>query len=322
VPIPRDTRIYVAGHTGLVGSAILRLLAREGFSNILTATRDRLDLRDQAAVNYWFKAHRPELVFLAAGTAGGILANATYPADFIHDNLIIAGSIVHAAHVHGTKKLVHVASSSVYPRDLTRPIAERDLLAGPLEPTFEYYAVAQLAALNLCASYRKQHGSDFISAVATNVYGPHDNFELVTAPVVPSLIRRFHESHREGKPVVVWGTGKPRRELLHADDLASALLFLAERYEGPGHVNVGTGEDVTTAELADLVRQVVWPEAKISFDATKPDGTMRRLLDVSKVHALGWRHSIGLREGLERAYRWFLESSPESRPPHDALASF
>ncbi|HZV03056.1 MAG TPA: GDP-L-fucose synthase [Planctomycetota bacterium] len=308
----KKARIFVAGHRGLVGSAILRVLEREGFTNVLTATRDQLDLRDQAAVNYWFRANRPEYVFLVAGTVGGIHANASYPAHFIYDNMMIHATVVHSSHIYGAKKLLYLGSSCIYPRECPQPIKEEYLLTGPLEPTNEPYALAKIAGIKLCQAYRKQYGCNFISAMPTNLYGPNDNFDLQSSHVVPALMRKFHDAKVAGKnEVTIWGTGSPKRELLHVDDLARACLFLMERYEGADHVNVGTGEDMTIKALAELMRDTIHPEAELVFDSHKPDGAPRKLLDVSRLHALGWRHEIELREGLESTYAWFLEHAQD-----------
>ena len=307
--LSKNARIYVAGHGGLVGSAILRRLQQDGFANLLTATRAQLDLRDQAAVNYWFRANRPEFIFLVAGTVGGILANSTRPAEFIYDNMMIHATVVHAAHTYATKKLLYLGSSCIYPRECPQPIKEEYLLTGRLEPTNEPYALAKIAGIKLCQSYRTQYGCDFISAMPTNLYGPNDNFDLTSSHVVPALMRKFHEAKIAGRrEVEIWGTGSPRREFLHVDDLADACLFLMRRYDEAAHVNVGTGEDLTIRELAETIRAVVHPEATLRFDASKPDGTPRKLLDMSRLHGLGWKHRIGLREGIESSYRWFLES--------------
>ncbi|MBD3852705.1 MAG: GDP-L-fucose synthase, partial [Acidobacteria bacterium] len=279
-----DSRILIAGHTGLVGSAIVRRLDREGFSSVLTATRDQLDLRDQAAVNYWFKANRPEFVFLVAGTVGGILANSTRPAEFIYDNMMIHATVVHAAHLYGVKRLLYLGSSCIYPRQCPQPMREESLLSGPLEPTNESYAVAKIAGIKLCQAYRQQYGCDFISAMPTNLYGPNDNFDLASSHVLPALIHRFHLAKEAGcDEVVLWGTGAPRREFLHADDLADACLFLMHRYDESEHINVGTGTDQTIRELAELVASIVHPGANLRFDATKPDGMPQKLLDVNRL---------------------------------------
>lgn len=305
--IPKDARIYVAGHRGLVGSAIIRRLKAEGFTNILTASREQLDLRDQAAVNYWFRANRPEFVFLVAGTVGGILANSTRPAEFIYDNLMIHATVVHAAHLYGVKKLLYLGSSCIYPRECPQPMKEEHLLSGYLEPTNEPYAVAKIAGIKLCQAYRRQYGCNFISAMPTNLYGPGDNFDLQSSHVLPALMRKFHDAKIEGrKEVVVWGTGGPRREFLHVDDLADACLFIMRHWEDELHINVGTGEDLTIRELSELVREIVYPEALLVFDTSKPDGTPKKLLGVSRLHALGWRHRIALRDGIASTYDWFL----------------
>ena len=308
------SRIFVAGHRGLVGSAILRQLDGAGHRGVLTATRAQLDLRDQAAVNYWFKANRPEYVFLVAGTVGGIFENSTRPAEFIYDNMMIHATVVHAAHVFGVEKLLYLGSSCIYPRNSPQPMTEADLLTGPLEPTNEAYAIAKIAGIKLCQSYRKQYGCNFISAMPTNLYGPHDNFDLQSSHVLPALIRKFHDARTERRQdVVVWGSGKPRREFLHVDDLADACLFLMDHYQEESHINVGTGHDVTILELAEMVRDVVHPSATITFDTSKPDGTPRKLLDVSRLHGIGWRHRIELAAGIAQTYRWFLDHADERR---------
>ena len=316
--IARDARIYVAGHAGLVGSAVVRRLRAGGFTNILTASRAELDLRDQAAVDRWFGANRPEYVFLVAGTVGGILANSTRPAEFIYDNMMIHATVVHAAYREGVKKLLYLGSSCIYPRECPQPMKEEYLLTGPLEPTNEPYAVAKIAGIKLCQAYRRQYGCDFISAMPTNLYGPGDNFDLSSSHVLPALIRKFHDAKAEGRgDVVIWGTGSPRREFLHVDDLADACLYLMERYDGDLHLNVGTGVDLSIRELAEMVRDVVHPGARLVFDASKPDGTPRKLLDVSRLHALGWRHRIELRAGIEATYRWFIANHDAARGlPH------
>jgi GDP-L-fucose synthase len=302
-----ESRVFVAGHRGLVGSAILRRLEAEKFRSVLVATRDQLDLRDQAAVNYWFRANRPDHVFLVAGTVGGILANSTRPAEFIYDNMMIHATVVHAAHQFGVKKLLYLGSSCIYPREAPQPMREEHLLTGPLEATNEWYAISKIAGIKLCQAYRKQYGSDFISAMPTNLYGPNDNFDLTSSHVLPALIRKFHDAKQEGRSeVTIWGTGKPRREFLHVDDLADACVFLMRSYDEALHVNVGTGEDLTIGALAQMVGEIVHPHATIVYDTTKPDGTPRKLLDVSRLHALGWKHRISLREGIGSSYEWFL----------------
>ena len=301
-------RIFVAGHRGLVGGAIVRRLESGGGRNVLTATREQLDLRDQAAVNYWFRANRPEYVYLVAGTVGGIMANSTRPAEFIYDNMMIHATVVHAAHEFRVKKLLYLGSSCIYPRNCEQPMTEEQLLTGALEPTNEAYAIAKIAGIKLCEAYRKQYGDDFISAMPTNLYGPNDNFDLASSHVLPALIRKFHDARAAGQDeVVVWGTGSPRREFLHVDDLADACVFLMERYDEARHINVGTGEDLSIRELAEMIRDIVHPSARLVFDASKPDGMPRKLLDVSRLHQLGWRHRIGLREGIASTYQWFLD---------------
>lgn len=306
--VPTDARIFVAGHRGLVGSAVLRRLEAAGYENVATASREQLDLRDQAAVNYWFRDHRPEYVYLVAGTVGGILANSTRPAEFLYDNLMIHATVVEAARLFGSTKLLYLGSSCIYPREATQPITEDQLLTGPLEPTNEAYAIAKIAGIRLCESYRQQYGCNFISAMPTNLYGPNDNFDLTSSHVLPAMIRKFHDAKLAGADeVVIWGTGTPRREFLHVDDLADACLFLMDHYEDKGHINVGTGEDLQILELAEMVRDAVYPEVEIVHDLTKPDGMPRKLLDVSKLHQLGWHHTIDLKDGVADTYRWFLE---------------
>lgn len=310
----RDARIFVAGHRGLVGSAILRRLSTGGYRNVLTATRQQLDLRDQAAVNYWFRANQPDYVFLVAGTVGGILANSTRPAEFLYDNLMIHGTVVHAAHLYDVRRLLYLGSSCIYPREAPQPMREDALLTGYLEPTNEPYAIAKIAGIKLCQSYRRQYGRDFISAMPTNLYGPNDNFDLTSSHVLPALIRKFHDAKMAGtSEVVIWGTGAPRREFLHVDDLADACVFLMEHYDDAEHINVGTGIDLSIRELAEMVRAVVYPGARLVFDESKPDGSPRKLLDVSRLHALGWQHRIELKEGIATTYDWFLASTGQLR---------
>ena len=307
-PMPKDARVYVAGHRGLVGSAVVRRLEEGGFANVLTATRDELDLRDQGAVNEWFQAHRPDYVFLVAGTVGGILANSTRPAEFIYDNLMIHGTVVHASHLTGVTKLLYLGSSCIYPRHATQPITEEQLLTGPLEPTNEWYAVAKIAGIKLCQAYRRQYGADFVSAMPTNLYGPNDNFDLASSHVLPALIRKFHDARTSGDPrVEIWGTGSPMREFLHVDDLADACVFLMENYSDDTHINVGTGVDLSIRELAEKVRDVVFPEAVLHFDTSKPDGTPRKVLDVTRLRDLGWSPSYDLDRGIRTTYEWFLQ---------------
>lgn len=311
--IPHDARIFVAGHRGLVGSAVVRRLEAGGFTNLLLADRSVLDLRDQGAVNTWFEANRPEYVFLVAGTVGGILANSTRPAEFIYDNLMIHGTVVHASHLTGVTKLLYLGSSCIYPRHATQPITEEQLLTGPLEPTNEWYALAKIAGIKLCQAYRRQYGSDFISAMPTNLYGPHDNFDLASSHVLPALMRKFHDAKLSGETTVeVWGTGSPMREFLHVDDLADACVFLMENYSDDLHINVGTGIDLSIRELAEKIRDVVYPQAELQFDTSKPDGTPRKVLDVGRLRNLGWSPSYDLDRGIRETYEWFL-SSPDAR---------
>ena len=304
--LTKDSRIYVSGHRGLVGSAVVRHLQDAGFRHILTATRQQVDLRQQDAVDTWFADQRPEYVVHVAGTVGGIQANATRPAEFLYDNLMIHATVLRAAWQHGVQKLLYLGSSCIYPRDCPQPIKEEYLLTGPLEATNEAYAIAKIAGLMSCQAYRRQHGCRFISAMPTNLYGPHDNFDLQDSHVLPALIRKFYNSRIAGEPEVsIWGTGQPRREFLFVDDLADACLFLLSRYDEEETINIGTGEDLTIAELAGLVRDIIYPEAELKFDHSMPDGTLRKLLDVSRIHALGWQHQTPLREGIASTYAWF-----------------
>jgi GDP-L-fucose synthase len=309
-PIDRQAPVFVAGHRGLVGSALVRKLEAEGFTRVLCANRQQLDLRDQSAVNTWFQANRPEYVFLVAGTVGGIMANSTRPAEFIYDNLMIHATVVEASRFTKVRRLLYLGSSCIYPRECPQPIREEYLLSGPLEPTNDAYAIAKIAGIRLCRAYRQQYGCDFISAMPTNLYGPGDNFDLTSSHVVPALMRKFHDA-REQKAAfaTVWGSGTPRREFLHVDDLADACLFLMEHYDGDEHINVGTGEDLSIRELAEMIRDIVAPGVDIRFDASKPDGTPRKLLDVTRLHGLPWQHRIALRDGLATTYKWFRERS-------------
>lgn len=310
----KSARIYVAGHRGLVGSAIVRRLEREGFDNLVVRASDELDLRNAGAVSAFFEQERPEFVFLAAAKVGGIHANNTYPADFLRDNLQIQTNVIDAAYRSGARKLMFLGSSCIYPKFAPQPIAESSLLTGSLEPTNEAYAIAKIAGLKMCQAYRRQYGFNAISVMPTNLYGPGDNFNLENSHVLPALIRKFHEAKLHGDTeVVVWGTGTPRREFLHADDFAAACLFLMENYDSDELINVGWGEDVSIRELAELVREVVGFEGTIHLDTSKPDGTPRKLLDVTKLNGLGWRPSIPLRQGIASSYRWFLESQESYR---------
>jgi len=302
-----NSRIFVAGHRGLVGSAICRALETRGFEDLVTRTRSELDLRDHAAVDAFFRNERPEYVILAAAKAGGILANDSFPVEFLRDNLEIQTNVIDAAFRHQATKLLFLGSSCIYPRLAPQPLREDSLLTGPLEPTNEWYAIAKIAGIKLCQAYARQHGFRAISLMPTNLYGPGDNFDLKNSHVLAALIRKFHEAKTSGAPeVVVWGTGKPRREFLHVDDLADAVCFLLERYESPEIINVGVGQDVSIAELAALVREIVGYTGTISYDTTKPDGTPRKLLDISRIATLGWTAKTGLAAGIRETYRWYL----------------
>ncbi len=305
----KTSRIFVAGHRGLAGSAIVRRLRSEGYRNLILRSHKEVDLSCRSAVDALFESERPEYVFLAAAKVGGILANSTYPADFIRENLSIELNVVDAAWRNGVKKLEFLGSSCIYPKQAPQPIKEDYLLMGPLEPTNEWYAIAKIAGIKLCEAYRCQYGFNAISLMPTNLYGSGDNFDLNSSHVLPALLRKFHEAHSEGRSeVIVWGTGRPRREFMHVDDLASAAIFLMHQYEDAPMVNVGTGQDLTIVELARLVARTVGYTGRIVFDESKPDGAARKLLDVSRLHLLGWRHAIGLEDGLRSTYRWFVEN--------------
>ena len=333
----RQARIYVAGHRGLVGSAIVRRLRAEGYTNLLLRTSKDLDLRDQAAVNEFFAREKPEYVFLAAAKVGGIVANNGYPAAFIFDNLMIQTNIIHNSWQTGVRRLLFLGSSCIYPRLAPQPLKEEYLLTGPLEPTNEPYAIAKIAGITMCRSYNRQYGTGFLAAMPTNLYGPNDNFDLETSHVLPALLRKFHEAKtgtgdrgpgtanidspatNHQSPVTIWGTGTPKREFLHVDDLAEACMFLMNLPEvlfsslltlhsSPALINIGTGEEVSIRELALLIKNVVGFAGELVFDSSKPDGTPRKLCDVTRIHALGWRHRIGLEEGLRETYRWYVEN--------------
>ncbi len=299
----KDAKIYVAGHRGMVGSAIIRRLKRAGFSNFLTRTSKELDLRNQAAVNDFYAAEKPDYVFLAAAKVGGILANNTYRGEFIYDNLMIQNNVIHAAHVNGVKKLMFLGSSCIYPKLANQPLKETSLLSGFLEPTNEPYAIAKIAGIKLCEAYHSQYGSNFISVMPTNLYGPNDNYDLKNSHVLPALIRKFHEAKVNNKPsVVIWGTGSPKREFLHVDDLADACFYLMETYNNPSLVNIGTGEDIAIKDVALLIKKIVGFEGKLEHDLSKPDGTPRKLMDVEKLRGLGWQAKISLEEGIRSVY--------------------
>ncbi len=297
-------KIYVAGHNGMVGSALVRLLRSEGFTNIVVRDSKSLDLRNQEAVTAFFEIERPDYVFLAAAKVGGIVANNTYRAEFLYDNLMIQNNVIHQSHVQGVKKLLFLASSCIYPKFAEQPIKESSLLTGPLEPTNEPYAIAKIAGVKMCENYNRQYGSNFISVMPTNLYGPNDNYDLTTSHVLPALLRKFHEAKASGAASVeVWGTGTPRREFLHVDDLAAACLHLMKTYEGTISVNIGTGTDVSIKELAEMIREITGFEGNIDWNTEKPDGTPRKVLDVSLAHSLGWNHTIGLQEGIRSVYQ-------------------
>lgn len=308
-----NKRVFVAGHRGMVGSAIVRLLQTEN-CDVLTVNRDEVDLRDQARVRDWFNRERPNAVFLAAAKVGGILANDTYPAEFLHDNLAIELNVIDAAFRSGVEKLLFLGSSCIYPKFAPQPIPESALLTGSLEPTNEWYAVAKIAGLKLCESYRRQYGANFISAMPTNLYGPGDNYDPLKSHVIPALLRKAHEAKRGGaEAITIWGSGTPRREFLHVDDAASAIVHLMKVYSGAEHINVGTGEDIAILDLARMVCDVVGFNGKILTDPTKPDGTPRKLLDVTKLKATGWAPRYGLRDGLAEAYNWFKYNEASAR---------
>jgi len=299
----KSAKIYVAGHRGMVGSAMVRKLEREGHTNIITRRSAELDLRDQHAVAAFFEQEKPDYVVLAAARVGGIHANNTYRGEFIYDNLMIQNNVIHQAYLHKVKKLLFLGSSCIYPKMAPQPLKEDYLLTGLLEPTNEPYAIAKIAGIKMCEAYRSQYGCDFISAMPTNLYGPNDNYNLQNSHVLPALLRKFHEAKTEQSPYVeVWGSGSPKREFLHVDDLADACYFLLETYSGSQLVNVGTGEDISIKDLAELIKKVVGYEGELRFDTSKPDGTPRKLMDVGKLHGLGWKHQIGLEEGIRSVY--------------------
>ncbi len=306
-------RVFVAGHRGMVGSGIVRRLASEG-CEVLTASRSELNLLDQVAVRDWFAHHRPDAVFLAAAKVGGILANDTYPADFLYDNLMIEANVIEASFRNDVEKLLFLGSSCIYPKHADQPIVEEALLTGPLEPTNEWYAIAKIAGIKLAQAYRRQHGCDYISAMPTNLYGPGDNYDLKGSHVLPALLRKAHDAKQAGAASFeIWGTGTPRREFLHVDDMADACVYLMKTYSDDPHVNVGSGSDIAIGELAELVAQVVGFEGSVVRDETKPDGTMRKLMDSSRLYATGWRPKVELRDGIEGAYRDFLDANVVKR---------
>lgn len=303
-------KIYIAGHNGMVGSAILRNLKSNGFDNFALRSSNELDLRNQQAVNDFFESEKPTFVFLAAAKVGGILANNTYRADFIYDNIVMEANIIHAAWKNKVKKMMFLGSSCIYPKNASQPLKEEYLLSGELEPTNEPYAIAKIAGIKLCDAYRAQYGCNFISVMPSNLYGPNDNYDLDNSHVLPALLSKFHTALINNEPTVnVWGSGLPMREFLHVDDMAEACVFLMEHYNGEGCINVGTGTDLTIKELALMIKKITGYSGEIVFDFGKPDGTIRKLLDVSKVHSLGWRHQIGLREGIARVYENFIQNN-------------
>jgi GDP-L-fucose synthase len=319
--LSQASRVFVAGHHGLVGSAILRRLEALGCRNVLVRGHSELDLCDQAAVNQFFLEHRPEFVFLSAAKVGGILANSTRPAEFLHDNLAIQTNVIHAAWKHGAKRLLFLGSSCIYPRLAPQPIKEEYLLTGPLETTNEAYAIAKIAGLKLAAAYRAQYGFSAISLMPTNLYGPGDNFDLESSHVLPAMIRRFHEAKISREPAVtLWGSGTPRREFLHVDDLANATCFLMENYDETEPLNVGVGEDLTIAEVAVLVARVIGYTGRIVFDPSRPDGTPRKLLDVSRLHTLGWHAQIPLERGIASTYQWYITHDSDAMSAFESRA--
>lgn len=320
--VEKNASIYVAGHRGLVGSATVRCLKDHGFTNILTRTSKELDLRNQTSVMKFFDSCRPEYVFLAAAKVGGIAANSKYPADFIYDNLMIENNIIHSSHFYDVKKLLFLGSSCIYPKFAPQPLKEDCLLTGELEPTNQWYAIAKIAGIKLCQAYRRQYGDNFIAVMPTNLYGINDNFDLENSHVMPALIRKFHEAVKNNSSeVIVWGSGTPRREFLHVDDLAEACLFLMNHYDDEGIVNIGTGSDITISDLAGVIAEVTGYKGKIIYDSERPDGTPVKRLDVTRVRSLGWQAKINLHDGIEKTYQWFLkcdgllEANPEGSQP-------
>ncbi|MCZ8519331.1 MULTISPECIES: GDP-L-fucose synthase [Paenibacillus] len=310
----KGSKIYVAGHRGLVGSAIIRRLQAEGYDNLVYRTSQELDLRDPGAVDAFFAAEQVEYVFLAAAKVGGIVANNEYPATFIRDNLMIQTNVIDSAHKNGVKKLMFLGSTCIYPKFAPQPMREEDLLTGILEPTNEPYAIAKIAGIKMCQSYNRQFGTSYISVMPTNLYGPNDNFDLKNSHVLPAMIRKFHEAKAEGKPVVeLWGTGTPRREFLHADDLADACVYLMNTYNESDIVNIGVGDDISIRELAEKIQAIVGYTGDVVYDSSKPDGTPRKLVDVTKLNSLGWKANISLDEGLASTYEWFLQTQQHLR---------
>ena len=313
--------IWVAGHNGMVGSAITRVLRQRG-ERVLTVSRRDLDLRDQQAVTAWLRQNRPDIVVFAAAKVGGILANDTQPADFIYDNLALETNVIHGAHLAGVERLVFLGSSCIYPKHAPQPIKEDALLTGPLEPTNEWYAIAKIAGIKLCQAYRKQYGRRYISVMPCNLYGPRDNFDLLSSHVIPALIRKFHEATVERhQTVTVWGTGKPLREFLHVDDLANGVVFCMDRYDEYEHINCGAGSEISIRDLALLIKEVVGFRGEVIFDKSKPDGTPRKLMDSSRIMAQGWKPAISLNDGIRTAYQWFLENETKMLERHGSTST-
>ncbi|TSC54554.1 MAG: GDP-L-fucose synthase [Parcubacteria group bacterium LiPW_30] len=305
----KTSKIYVAGHNGLVGSAIVRLLNKKGYKNLVLKTRKELDLMNQKKVTEFFKKEKPEYVFLAAAKVGGIVANQNMPADFIHDNLSVQNNVIHEAYKARVKKLLFLGSSCIYPKLAPQPIKEEYLMTGPLEPTNRNYALAKIAGIFMCQAYNKQYGTNFISVMPTNLYGPNDNFDPINSHVLPALIRRFHEAKESNsEEITMWGTGSPKREFLHVDDLADACLFLMQNYDESGIINIGTGVDLSIKSLTEKAKKIIGYSGKIVWDKSKPDGTPRKLLDVSKLHKLGWKHKVDLDDGIKKTYEWYKDS--------------
>lgn len=312
----REAKIYVAGHGGLVGSGIMGKLAQQSYNNIICRTSQELDLRNQDSVTQFFAAQRPEYVFLAAAKVGGILANHTYPAQFIYENIMIEANVIHAAYIYGVKKLLFLGSSCIYPKLASQPIKEEYLLTGELEPTNEPYAIAKIAGIKMCQGYNEQYKTNFISVMPTNLYGPNDNFDLTLSHVLPALIRKFHEAKiSQQSSVEIWGTGKPRREFLHVDDLAEACIFLMNHYDGGEPINIGTGLDITITDLAALIAKIVGYYGEICYKTDMPDGTMRKMLDVSKITALGWKPQMALEDGIRLTYQWYMQDVLKKQAP-------
>jgi GDP-L-fucose synthase len=304
----KDARIYVAGHRGMVGSALVRVLRREGYDNLILKTSKELDLRGSGQVARFFESERPDYVFLAAAKVGGILANSSFPADFIYDNLAIQTNVIHQSYLHGVRKLLFLGSSCIYPRECPQPIKEEYLLTGPLEPTNEWYAIAKIAGIKMCQAYRRQYGNDFIAVMPTNLYGPNDNFDLQSAHVVPALIRKFVEAQQSGKPPILWGTGSAQREFLHVDDCAEACVFLMTHYSESDIINVGVGRDISIAQLAELIAEQVGYAGEIRWDPSRPDGAPRKLLDCSRIHSFGWYPKISLKAGVAATLSWYKQT--------------